>query len=616
MAAARVILHIDLDCFYCQVEQKRLGIPASVPCAVQQWEGLIAVNYAARAAGITRHMRVKEARQHCPDLKTVHVQTLGGSDGNGEEFGPANRDKATEKACLERYRRASVEIIGLLHRSASKAVIEKASIDEVYIDVTALVDEELQERAAAEGGGPRRPGLRDGTEGLHGFAWGSVVVGGPLDEGSEVDQRLACGAAIACRLRGAVREQLGFTCSAGIAGNKLLAKIASAMNKPNQQTLVPSRAVPSLMSDLPLKKLRNFGGKLGQELEALGCTTAGEVARHPRAVLEARFGMQRTAWMLQAVNGISDEPVQVKEKVKSMLAAKSFDAATSDVAAIKRWFRVLGEELCDRMLNDYAEHHRHPRTLSLSYRGGGNGGYATDRSKAGPMPRFGKDSPSIEAIADAAMALFQKATETLPCTRLALSAHDFAPAALTEQQGAITRFFAGPAASAPGPSVSPLPSTPAPSSSPSASRAQNQPGRAAFDKLFKGVRKSSLRQTSTEQPSGSGNMHGKHIQPADICLDGVDIERQRRILQDIRVQQAFAARGSDHPDEQQASDILTPQPLHQKRDQQELQRQMKSTSTTDRSGTKATHPNMSSKRPRLELSKTQPKLTSLFGRLK
>ena len=48
--------------------------------AVQQWEGLIAVNYAARAAGITRHMRVKEAKQQCPDLKTVHVQTLGISD--------------------------------------------------------------------------------------------------------------------------------------------------------------------------------------------------------------------------------------------------------------------------------------------------------------------------------------------------------------------------------------------------------------------------------------------------------------------------------------------------------------------------------------------------------
>lgn len=76
----RVIIHVDLDCFYCksaptavsvrisssavgnwlrqatsltagQVEQKRLNIPTEVPCAVQQWDGLIAVNYAARAAG-------------------------------------------------------------------------------------------------------------------------------------------------------------------------------------------------------------------------------------------------------------------------------------------------------------------------------------------------------------------------------------------------------------------------------------------------------------------------------------------------------------------------------------------------------------------------------------
>ena len=62
------------------------------------------------------------------------------------------------------------------------------------------------------------------------------------------------------------------------------------------------------------------------------------------------------------------------------------------------------------------------------------------------MPRFGKEGPTIDAIAEAAMTLYQKATETLPCTRLAISAHDFTPAALTEQQGAITKFFGGPAA--------------------------------------------------------------------------------------------------------------------------------------------------------------------------
>ncbi|KXZ54766.1 hypothetical protein GPECTOR_4g836 [Gonium pectorale] len=60
-----------------QVEQKRHRIPRDVPCAVQQWEGLIAVNYAARAAGVTRHMRVGEAKRICPQLRTVHVETIG-----------------------------------------------------------------------------------------------------------------------------------------------------------------------------------------------------------------------------------------------------------------------------------------------------------------------------------------------------------------------------------------------------------------------------------------------------------------------------------------------------------------------------------------------------------
>ena len=62
-----------------QVEQKRLNISSNVPVAVQQWEGLIAINYPARAAGITRHMRVHEAKALCPELQCVHVETIGAS---------------------------------------------------------------------------------------------------------------------------------------------------------------------------------------------------------------------------------------------------------------------------------------------------------------------------------------------------------------------------------------------------------------------------------------------------------------------------------------------------------------------------------------------------------
>jgi nucleotidyltransferase/DNA polymerase involved in DNA repair len=57
----RGIVHIDLDAFYAQVEQTRLGIPVDEPLCVQQWSGLIAVNYAARAKGIKRHCSVDDA---------------------------------------------------------------------------------------------------------------------------------------------------------------------------------------------------------------------------------------------------------------------------------------------------------------------------------------------------------------------------------------------------------------------------------------------------------------------------------------------------------------------------------------------------------------------------
>ncbi len=95
--------------------------------------------------------------------------------------------------------RAAVSIC-LIH--LMQAVVEKASIDELYIDVTSMVEAELRSSAGGD-----RPG--DGPGGTAGFGWGGIVVNGPLRVDSEFEQRLSVGAMIACRLRGAVREQLG-----------------------------------------------------------------------------------------------------------------------------------------------------------------------------------------------------------------------------------------------------------------------------------------------------------------------------------------------------------------------------------------------------------------------
>ena len=71
----------------------------------------------------------------------------GGSAGAGSDSAVPWEDRKTQKACLERYRVASAEILAVFHEVAPDAIVEKASIDEAYLDVTSIVDAHLQARA-------------------------------------------------------------------------------------------------------------------------------------------------------------------------------------------------------------------------------------------------------------------------------------------------------------------------------------------------------------------------------------------------------------------------------------------------------------------------------------
>ena len=71
---------------------------------------------------------------------------------------------------------------------------------------------------------------------------------------------------------------------AGVAHNKILAKLASGLHKPSQQTLVCLDAVPGLLRDLPIPKLRNLGGKFGEQImRDLSISTVGAHAQHAAA---------------------------------------------------------------------------------------------------------------------------------------------------------------------------------------------------------------------------------------------------------------------------------------------------------------------------------------------
>ncbi|KAF5837911.1 hypothetical protein DUNSADRAFT_3688 [Dunaliella salina] len=474
LCASRQILHIDLDGFYAQVEQKRVGLDESFPLAVLQWQGIIAINYAAKGRGVNRFMKIPEAKAVCPDLVFVHVRTIGGGPAaglaetaptkgmpghDGEVRGNATLPSASPqaiadsmadvpgnaaaavgeamalaaageggnaalentglrcvaKACLQRYRVASSEIFQVLERNLShNAVMEKGGLDEVYLDVTPMVDAEL--KALGEGhNGQASEALVDLAQRA---VQCSVLEGGvQVDLEHEGDRRLVVGELMGCL----VDPACGYTCSAGIAANKLVAKIGSARNKPAQQTLVLPRAVNGLMQGIPLGKIKGLGGKLGAALQEL-CSAeghkfpgmddhvlgreqdrvqgkAGDVQQAPWEVLLRAAGTtERAQWVFNIVRGIDDEAVKPKGLIKSLNSCKSF-GATSNRNEITRWLGVLSDELAERCVEDEWEHRRRPKSLGV------------------------------------------RCSDPLPCTRLALAATDFHTAPV-EGASAITSFFA------------------------------------------------------------------------------------------------------------------------------------------------------------------------------
>lgn len=104
------------------------------------------------------------------------------------------------------------------------------------------------------------------------------------------DVRLLIAATIATEIRAAVKQRTGYNCSAGIAHNKILAKLMCGQNKPNKQTLLPVDRVPLLYETLPVSAIRGLGGKFGDEVaERLKVTTMAQLARWQLAELQRHF---------------------------------------------------------------------------------------------------------------------------------------------------------------------------------------------------------------------------------------------------------------------------------------------------------------------------------------
>ncbi|CAG8614410.1 5311_t:CDS:2 [Paraglomus brasilianum] len=400
------------------IEHVRLQIPSDVPLAVQQWQGLIAVNYAARKAGIQRHCTAREALAACPDLKLVHVATY--ANGEKEPKYHPNPSYATHKVSLDPYRRASASIFKIFQRFCN--IVERASVDEAYMDVTDIVNSKLLGMFSNLDENSEAPDVEWANLGtIYENSEASYVpTDSHIDNNDKwCDWQLAVAAKLCAEIRDSIHRELGYTCSAGIAHNKTLAKLCSVLNKPNGQTVMRSSQTLGFMYSMPFQKIRNLGGKLGNFIEdVLQVETAGELWKFSVDELQAKFGRVTGAWLFGICRGIDSEEVVHRNVAKSMMAAKSFRPPVKNLQQIQHWATILGTELYTRVIDDFELNQRWPKNLVIHYRCISQ---SAPRSKSCPFPRRG-ELFSPDTISTKISALFKNSPYAFPCVRLAASA--------------------------------------------------------------------------------------------------------------------------------------------------------------------------------------------------
>jgi DNA polymerase eta len=193
------------------------------------------------------------------DLQTVHVATFNMHDPVAR-YNP-NPSQLTYKVSLDVYRKASLNIFKIFQSHCDK--VQKAGLDEAFLDVTDIVNARLVERYAAEISEDANEEFPDeilwnplgflalsdeesellnpttetaeGEEAISHLIASDKSPPAPKLKGTWKDLQLSIGAEIAKEIREDIFKTLQYTCSAGIAHNKTVAKLCSALNKPNKQ---------------------------------------------------------------------------------------------------------------------------------------------------------------------------------------------------------------------------------------------------------------------------------------------------------------------------------------------------------------------------------------------
>lgn len=304
----RTIIHLDLDAFFCAVEEQHdpeLRGKAFAVGGRAEGRGVVSsCSYAARLFGVRSAMPMARAAALCPGLLTI----------------PPN---------FAAYRAASAAVMERLH--ALTPLVEQLSIDEAFLDVTALNE---------------------------------------------------TGEALARRLQAQIAVELDLACSLGVATNKLVAKIATDVGKstareqliadgedrmiatllgaivyrpassvyesPSAICIVAPGEEAAFLAPLPAGAMWGVGPKTGERLAGLGLTTIGDIAAWPQAELARFFGKHgRDLW--HRAQGHDERPIETEHEAKSISQETTFERDVRDAALLRQTIREQADAISRKL---------------------------------------------------------------------------------------------------------------------------------------------------------------------------------------------------------------------------------------------------------------------------
>lgn len=271
-----MILHLDMDAFFASVEQMDNPELRGKPVIIGGRErGVVATaSYEARVFGVHSAMPMATARKLCPH--GIYVAARGA-----------------------RYVEISRAIMACL--KAFSPVVQAASIDEAYLDISARVSPATNINQLA----------------------------------GEIKSTIAGASG-------------GLTCSIGIAPVKFLAKICSDINKPNGLFALAPEEVYEFLEELPVGKIPGVGGSMQRSLASYGIHTTGQLRRLSREFLEKRYGKWGAA-LYERSRGIDPRQVHENLPAKSESAERTFARDVFDKAQLRGALRERAEKVSGRL---------------------------------------------------------------------------------------------------------------------------------------------------------------------------------------------------------------------------------------------------------------------------